>query len=148
MSYIERVVHVDASPADVWAVMMDVERWPEWTSSITRVVPEDSSPIGTGSRYRVSASGVPTATFCVSQFIEGRSFTWGTESGVRADAGHVIEPEGNGSKVTLSITTRGLLGALFAPLIMRAARRNMQIEAEGLKRRSEARAAGTASTAE
>jgi hypothetical protein len=56
-------------------------------------------------------------------------------------AGHVIEPEASGSKVTLSITTRGLLAALFAPLIVRTSRRNMQIEAEGLKRRSEVLAA-------
>jgi hypothetical protein len=73
----------------------------------------------------------------VSEFVEGRSFTWGTDSGVRVVAGHVIEPEASGSKVTLSITTRGL----FAPLIVRTSRRNMQIEAEGLKRRSEVLAA-------
>jgi uncharacterized protein YndB with AHSA1/START domain len=137
MSYIERVVHIDASPADVWAVMIDVERWPEWTPSIAKVVPQDSRPIGVGSRYRVSASGVPGATWRVSEFVEGRSFTWGTDSGVRVVAGHVIEPEASGSKVTLSITTRGL----FAPLIVRTSRRNMQIEAEGLKRRSEVLAA-------
>jgi hypothetical protein len=33
MTYVERRLHVDAAPTDVWRVMMEIERWPEWTAS-------------------------------------------------------------------------------------------------------------------
>jgi hypothetical protein len=56
-------------------------------------------------------------------------------------AGHALEPADGGTKVTLSITASGVLAGLVSWLIHFTSRHNMDMEAEGLKRRSETPAA-------
>jgi len=140
MAHIEHSIRIDAPPDVVWSVMAEVERWPEWAASIRRVEPLDGATIAAGRRYRIAARGVPPAIWRVTELDEGRSFHWATTSGIRITAGHAIEADGSRSKVMLSIATRGVLAALFGPPIALLSRRNMRLEAEGLKRRSEERA--------
>ena len=49
----ETTVQIDASPQSVWEVMTDVERWPEWTTSVQRVERLDDGPLRVGSRARL-----------------------------------------------------------------------------------------------
>jgi len=46
-------VDIAAPPPVVWAVMRDVERWPEWTTTVTRIERLDSGPLTVGSRLRI-----------------------------------------------------------------------------------------------
>ena len=52
-------------------------------------------------------------------------------------AKHVIEPDGNGSKVALIIDLSGIVATLFGWMIAGQSRKNLEMEAEGLKRRAE-----------
>ena len=140
MAYVERRISIEAPPHVVWSVMADVVRWPEWTDSIRSVAPLDGAELAAGGRYRIDARGAPRATWRVDQLDEGRGFVWAATSGIRIIAGHTIEPVEGGSDVTLSIRTQGLLAALVGWAIARLSRGNMDLEAEGLKRRSEERA--------
>ena len=127
-----------AAPADrVWAVMADVERWPEWTPSVTRIQRLDPGPLGVGSRARIRQPGLPPATWKVSELVEGRSFTWVTRSpGVRVTAKHGLEPMAGGTRATLSLRFSGLLGALVARVTRRINERYLALEAKGLSERS------------
>ena len=60
-----------------------------------------------------------------------------TANGAKIMAGHTIDPAASGSRLTLSIGTRGLVAAIMSPFIKRVSVRNMKMEAEGLKRVSE-----------
>ena len=44
---------IDASPEDIWRVLVDVERWPEWTPSITRLEKLDPGDLRVGQRVRI-----------------------------------------------------------------------------------------------
>jgi hypothetical protein len=61
---------------------------------------------------------------------------------VRVLARHWIEPHAGGSRVTLSVQYGGLAGDVIGRLTASLNRRYIALEADGLKRRAEALAAG------
>ncbi len=135
----EESIHIDAPPDKVWAIYIDVEKWPEWTASMKSVERLEDGPLALGKQARVQAEGTPTSVFTVTEFTDGRSFTWTTNTrGIKADARHIVEPDGDGTKATLGVRMDGLMATIFSPMIRRTATRNVHMEAEGLKRRCEA----------
>lgn len=138
-------VEVDA-PADVvWAIMSDVERWPEWTASVSTVRRLDDGAFRIGSRARVKQPKFPEMAWTVISLEPGRSFEWETlTTGARTAGTHTVEPAGSGSRVTLGIRQTGLMGKLLSPFTNGITRRYIEMEAAGLKRRSEQAQAATA----
>jgi hypothetical protein len=118
--------------------MADVERWPEWTTSVTRLERLDSGPFGLGSRVRIRQPKLKTMIWQVTEFDKGRSFTWEARSpGVHVIGRHEIRPADRGSIVTLIAIQSGWLATLLAPFFKALAQRYVQIEAQGLKRKCE-----------
>jgi uncharacterized membrane protein len=136
---------VDA-PADlVFAVLTDIERWPEWTPTVTRVERLDaySLPLAISSRIRIVQPKVPPAEWTVTALEAGRGFRMMSRSpGATVVANHWAEPLGDGqrSRVTLSVTFSGWLGRIIARMMRGLNERYLAQEAAGLKRRSEDRA--------
>ena len=135
----ERSVEISASPARVWEVMSEVSKWPEWTASIVSVE-APSAAMGLGSQADVQARGAPKARWTVTVWRPGEGFTWVTKvRGARTIAGHEIVPVGDGnSRVTLSIEVPGLMATLLKPVIGKQIVENLELESQGLKKRSEA----------
>ncbi len=133
---------VDASADVVFAVLADVERWPEWTPTVTRVERLDGSslPLAIGSRLRIVQPKVPPAEWTVTALEAGRGFRMTSRSpGATVVANHWAEPLSGGqrSRVTLSVTFSGWLGRIVARLMRGLNERYLAQEAAGLKRRSE-----------
>ena len=136
---IERRIEIAAPPARVWAVMSDVARWPEWTASVTSVEPLDGAPLGTGRRYRVRQPRLAAAVWTVTTLEPERGFTWrAVVPGLTSEGVHRIEASGTGSRVTLGIAWSGPLAIVIRLIFGGLSRRYVDLEAEGLKRRSEA----------
>jgi len=132
------VVHINAPPQRVLAVLCDVERWPEWTSTMTHVQRLDRGPFAVGSSARVLQPKLRPAVWQVTELDENRSFTWVTRApGVRMTAGHLVEAQGEGSRAALSFEISGLLGPIVSRLYRATIRQYVTTEAEGLKQRSE-----------
>jgi uncharacterized protein YndB with AHSA1/START domain len=133
-----KTVDIAAAPERVWKVMVDVERWPEWTKSMSRVRRLDNGPFRVGSRARVSQPKLLPAVWTVTRFDAGRSFTWSAGSfGFRVSGSHSVEPIASGSRATLTLQFDGVLGGLIARLLRNLNVEYMDLEAAGLKRRSE-----------
>jgi uncharacterized membrane protein len=136
-----KTVDIDAPPQKVFAVLCDVERWPEWTPTMSRVQRLDEGPFSVGSRAEVRQPKLRPAVWQVTQLEENRDFTWTTRSaGLRMKAGHLIEPSGNGSRVALSFEMSGLIAPLVARLYGSLIEEYVATESQGLKKRSEAQA--------
>jgi uncharacterized membrane protein len=128
-----------AAPADrVWSVMSDVEKWHEWTPSITSVTRLDRGPLAVGSQARIRQPKLPPAQWKVTEVVPGRSFTWESVApGLRVIGHHAVEPMAEGSRATLSIELHGFLSALWWQLTKGITERYVRLEAAGLKARSE-----------
>ena len=140
---VEQSITVEiAAPAErVWEVLTDVERWPEWTETVTSVQRLDEAPLRPGSRARIDQPKIPETEYVVTQLDPGRSFTWvATGPGVTTTARHAVEAlPGGRSRVTLAVEQRGWLGSVMGRFYRRLTTRYLANEADGLRSRCEGR---------
>ncbi len=112
---VEVTVDIAATVEDVWAVLVDVERWPEWTRSMSEVKLLDAEALALGVRVRIKQPRLPVTVWQVTGLEPLRSFTWeASNPGVTTVAEHrLASPEPSRTKVTLGIRRSGPL----APVI-------------------------------
>ena len=131
-------VGIDAPPDVVWAVMSDGERWHEWTASVTSVRLLDDGPLRIGSRALIRQPRFPPAVWKVTALEPGRSFTWRSGMPLMWVYGqHSVEPLGSGTRATLRLIYDGVLARLMGRITRGITNRYLNMEASGLKRRSE-----------
>ena len=135
----ERSIDIDAPADDVWTIIEHVERWPEWSESMTSVERLSVGPFGVGSRAKVKQPRLPQAEWTVTEHDPPRSFRWEAKGpGVRSMGDHAVRPARTGrSTATLVFEQTGPLGAVIGALFGSMIRRYVDMEAEGLKRRAE-----------
>ena len=131
-------IDVDAPPDRVWQVMSDIDRWHEWTTSVTSITRKDNGPFAVGSRAVIRQPKFPPALWKITAIEPGRSFEWtNVAPGIRVVARHGVEPIAGGTRATLSLQYYGLLGGLLARMTKGITERYLALEANGLKARSE-----------
>ena len=135
-------VEVAAPVERVWEVLLDVERWPEWASTVTSVRRLDDGPLAVGSKVRIEQPRIPSTEYVVTELEPDRSFVWvATAPGVRTTARHLLEELGpDGTRVTLAVEQAGPVAAVMGRFYRRLTDRYLAAEAEGIKARSEGRA--------
>ena len=105
-----RTIDIDAEPEVVWALLADVEHWPDWTKSMQKIGRLDGGPLAVGSRAKVKQPKLPATVFEVTQLDPSKSFAWKAKSpGVESFADHQIEPRDGGSRMTLVFQVTGAL---------------------------------------
>jgi hypothetical protein len=139
MSDFRHVVEIKVSPARVWSVLLDVERWPEWTTSVSRVQRMDIGQLTLGSRTRIWQPKLMPAVWQVTSLDENRHiFAWTAHTfGVKIIARHHVEAVGAHSRVTLSLHYSGMLGAIVARIYRDLTWDYIAREGNGLRTRCE-----------
>jgi hypothetical protein len=128
-----------AEPKTVFAVLCDVERWPNWTPTMTRVRRLEAGAFALGSRAEVLQPKLKPSVWTVSEFVPDRNFTWRMSApGVRLIAAHAVEASLPGCRVTLSIAVEGWLRSLVLLLYGRLINDYVVTDARSLKNHSEA----------
>lgn len=102
---------VTASAEDVWALLTDTTRWPDWGPSITAVEPATAgitaasgSPAGRlplGSRGTVRTVLGVKLPYTVTALEPGRFWAWSV-AGIPA-TGHCVVPQDGGCRVTFTV---------------------------------------------
>lgn len=138
MPGMQHTVTVDAPPERVWAVVADVERWPERIPTVHAVERLDAGPLRVGSRTRLEQPRLPTAVWTVTELTEGSSYTWESRSpGVTVTAAHVVEPHPDGSRLTLTVTVSGPMSRIGWLMTRSLTKRYVETEAASLRRVAE-----------
>ncbi len=131
---------IQAPPARVWAIMRDFARWHEWTPTVTSIEPVDAgAPMVPGVKVLIRQPKLPPAVWELQEIVEGQRFHWVTRSpGVEVIARHGVEAVGaTGTRATLSLEFRGLLGGVVGWVTRGINQRYLKMETEGLTKRAE-----------
>src|ERR1700712_3093305 len=112
-------IDIEAPPERVWEILMDVERWPEWSPTMTKVKLREDGELRVGSSARIKQPRLLRATWRVTELTPGRQFTWASSSpGVTTVAGHVISPlQGGGTRAESDLTQTGPFAAVAGLLL-------------------------------
>ena len=115
---------------------MDVERWSDWTPTVTRAERLDEGPLYVDSRTRITQPKIPPAIWHVTELDETRGvFTWVARSpGVVTTASHLIAESPRGTRATLSVEFSGFASILAVRLFGKLTEEYVDTEAESLMR--------------
>ena len=137
-------VDIDAPATLVWDVYSDVERWPEWTASVTSLTALDGPGLAVGKRFEIKQPRLPKLVWEVTALVEGRSWTWEQRSpGGRTVAVHEVHAVGDRARVEQQLDQQGPVGSLVGRIMRGTTKRYLDLEAKGLKARSEQRSGKT-----
>lgn len=140
MIRIERDTHVDRKPDEVFAVVADPLRYTSFFSGVTLWEPRSEKKTGIGARWRVlmkvgsiEAGGI----ISVSNWEEDHLIAWASERGIRQKGRWTLDPEGDGTRLTLLMEYElagGPVGFLVERIAGRIVGRNMTATMLALRR--------------
>ena len=135
----EKSIDIDAPQQRVWAVLGDLEAWPQRIETVDTVELLTPAPITTGSRVRLKQPKLPEGTWDITVWDAPSNFEWTQKAGgTTSVAGHRVEALGqNRARLTLTLDMRGLLIPIMALFYKDLTNRYMTLEAEGMKRAAE-----------
>ena len=136
---IDSSIEIDAAATHVWTIYADVERWHEWTTSVQHVVALDGPGIAVGKRFEIKQPRFPKLIWEVTEVVPGVSWSWRQRSpgGTTIATHEVVEQGSNRALVRQRIEQRGAVGVVVGLLTSRIGKRYVELEAKGLKSRSE-----------
>lgn len=138
MPGLQHTVTIAAPPERVWAVVIDVERWPERIPTVEAVERLDDGPLVVGSRTRLEQPRLPSAVWTVTELADESSYTWESSSpGVTVTATHVVEPHPGGSRLVLTVTVSGPLSRIGWLMTRSLTTRYVATEAASIKSAAE-----------
>jgi Polyketide cyclase / dehydrase and lipid transport len=118
-----------AEPARLWAVVSDVEKWPEWIEVYEEVRPGESGELKLGDSAHVKQKGLAAGEFTVTELEEGRVFAWTSrQPGVRIVGRHLVDAHPGGSRLTLQLEMTGWASGLVGLLLGRKIRSYVDLE--------------------
>ena len=125
---------VDA-PADVvWDAVREVEKWSEWTPTVTEIRVHGGGELRQGSVATVRQPKQPAREWTVTELTD-RSFTWTSKGpGLRFSADHIVREKDGGATVELTFSVAGPLAPVAKLLAGKAIRWAVDTEAALLKK--------------
>jgi carbon monoxide dehydrogenase subunit G len=128
-----------AAPADrVWALTLDIERWPDVTPTMTEITRLDDGPLAVGSQARVKQPAQRARVWTVTR-LEPNHYEWDAKLGsIRMRGGHHITPTDTGCTNRLTLDIDGFGAGMFGLVAKRTLAKALDQENNGFKTAAEA----------
>ncbi len=131
---VTRKLVVNSEAHTIFSVLADVEKWNEWTKSITSISFLEKERFVVGGKARILQPRLSPAIWTITEIVENKSFTWMTKTlGVTITATHSLDSTLEGTIVELRLIYEGLLSGLVFRLFSKMAIQNLELEIKGLK---------------
>ena len=136
----EKSIDIDAPQQLVWDVLTDLEAWPRRIDTVEAVELVTPPPVSQGSRVRLKQPKLPEGVWDVTVWDAPSYFAWTQKTGgIISVAGHRVAALGDAcARLTLTLDMRGFLVPVVALFYKDLTNRYMALEADGMKRASEA----------
>jgi len=133
-----REIEIQASAQTIWKVMMDVESWNLWTTTVTRIKMLNASKMAVGTKLQIEQLNLSKATWKVDSLDPEQEFTIAKRQPfLSVVGGHEIARTTTGHRVTLSLKFSGLFANWVAKKYGSMMESYLDTEAMGLKRACE-----------
>jgi carbon monoxide dehydrogenase subunit G len=130
--------NIDVPPEVVWKLATDVTSWPQYMSTVQTVERLEAGPLRLGASAMIKQPGQRKALWTVTEFTPGRTFSWVSQRrGMAMTGSHRVEPEGVGTRSTLTLTMSGPLAPVLGPLLGPLMRRVLRTENAGFAERAQ-----------
>ncbi len=127
-------IMIQASPAEVWAVLSDISNWIHWNKKITQAQIDGAPTAGTSFRWTVNGAKIHSL---VHTSIQGQAFGWsGTTFGGSAIHNWYFEARPEGTLVRVEESMEGWLVKLFQKKMNQDLARDMVYWLERLREES------------
>lgn len=135
---IEHAIEIAAPVSRVWQLTTDVEAWPSFTPTMTKVERLDEGVLAVGSRAQIEQPGQAPRVWTVTELEPERRFAWATRAlGVSMVATHDLAPTDNGTRNSIAVHLPGLLGGFLGILLRRPLGKALAAENEGFRAAAE-----------
>jgi carbon monoxide dehydrogenase subunit G len=142
MTEIRKSTDINASPDDVFTLLADLDRLPDWSTITVATHDAPDQPLSKGNTFRqtLRVMGRQLETdWTVTELDRPRHVAYEAKGPAGAAAlrmAQTVEPSGNGSQVSFELDyelTGGAVGGLAAPLIERRSEREVEHSLHNLK---------------
>ena len=127
---------IDARPEGVWAILTDIDRWPEWQPGVSRARLE--GPLALGSVFRWRANGLSIRSILRDVDPTTRVSWVGKALGTRAVHVWSLTVEGTQTVVHTEESFEGWLPRLIRRAMQKNLEKALRGSLESLKQRAEA----------
>ena len=140
MAEFHNKIEIATNQSQIWNILIDFEKWPKWSDSFSSLQRLDDGPVGVGSRIRIKQPRLVPGNWTITEWNPENNFAWISKGGGATSlANHWIETDGDVCTFHQSMKISGFIGRPTAFLLRAIIRRYMDMEATGLKNRSEQR---------
>ena len=129
----------NAAPERVWAVLSDLDAWPEWLPTVDSLEREESGrPHEVGAAYMVKQPRLPRARWVITDWRAGEGFVWESRTlGARTTGTHDLAPTADGgTEIVLGVEWNGPLAGLARLMFGRLTQRYIDAESAALAERA------------
>jgi hypothetical protein len=131
-------IEIQAPVQVIWNIMLQVERWHEWTPTINSIKKLGTDGFGTGTKLLIEQPKLPTAVWKVFEMKPEEGFSMAKENlFLKIVAAHILQPASNGTVVSLSLEFSGIFGKWVAKKYQQMMEEYLAIEAACLKKEAE-----------
>lgn len=92
---------MDATPTAAWALLTDLDRWPDWGPSLTGATLDEPGRFETGATGTVRTAVGIDLPFELTDVVDGRRWSWDV-AGASATT-HEVEPVDGGVRVSFGV---------------------------------------------